>query len=252
MLAPRTRAFLSATTMLSTPSRIAPLAMMARPPDQKMPLEPMLLLADAGVLALYSISSSIAALFASGEWVNELGNPLAASTQDFIEISLAIDSAVALGMGWCLAAAITGTICSKDWFGLDDERYKEAPLGLPGLLSNWLVFWPLAEALKAIAAYGLAASWPATLDANGVADTVSTSAAALELFGSAGNAAAAMGSSSGSGDLVHFLGASPGTAAPTSAALDVIARTAASDGSNSLIALVLFRWWLLAWAQRFR
>ena len=226
MLAPRTRAFLSATTMLSTPSRSAPLAMMARPPDQKMPLEPMLLLADAGVLALYSISSSIAALFTSGEWVNELGNPLAASTQDFIEISLAIDSAVALGMGWCLAAAITGTICSKDWFGLDDERYKEAPLGLPGLLSNWLVFWPLAEALKAIAAYGLAASWPATLDANGVADTVSTSAAALELFGSAGNAAAAMGSNSGSGDLCLWARAR-GRPRPERR-MDVIARTAAS------------------------
>jgi hypothetical protein len=234
------------TSMLSAISRSPAACMSTQPPPRgPPPLSPMLLVSDAGVLSLYSFSASIAGLFTSGEYLNDLASPFSVSYQDVVEISLAVDSALALGVGWGVASALTGVVCNQDWLGLDEENFRTAPLGLPGLLSNWLLFWPLAEALKALAAWGLATSWPATVTASGVGGGAGAAAAAAAAIGNVGVAG-------GGAELVHFIGASVGTAEPVSAALDVVARTALSDGSSSLIVLVLWRWWLLSWSQRFR
>ena len=44
----------------------------------------MLLVSDAGVLSLYSFSASIAGLFTSGEYLNDLASPFSVSYQDVV------------------------------------------------------------------------------------------------------------------------------------------------------------------------
>ena len=183
------------------------------------PLSGPLLLADSGMLSLYSMSASITGLFTSGEYLEPPG--LAVSAQDFVEISLAFDQAAALALGWCVASALTGIVCSESWFNIEGDEHRQAPLGIAGLLSNWVVSWPLGIALKATAAYGLALTHSASVV-------------------------------SSAGSLVYFLGASSYATDPASAAADLVLRTAGSDGAGALLVLTLWRTWLLRWTGRLR
>ena len=160
------------------------------------PLSAGLLATDGAVCALYSLFSSIFGLFSSGEY---LSPTLAVTAQDLVDVVVAFDSASALALGWCLASAVTGCICSQDWFSLPADQHQGSALGVKGLLTNWLVGFPLGEVLKALALYGIAAGgW----------------AAPSQL--------------------------------PSTSALDV-ATTLVFDGVGILVALTLWRRWLLGW-----
>ena len=166
------------------------------PPPPPTPLSAGLLVTDGAVCMLYSFSSSIAGLFTSGEYLEPT---LDVTAQDVVDLAVAFDSALALALGWCLASAVTGCVCSEDWFGLPAEEHAGSALGVKDVLKNWIVGWPLGELLRALALFGIVAGgWamPSELPATG---------------------------------------------------LPAIASSLASDGAGTLVALTLWRRFLLMW-----
>jgi hypothetical protein len=53
------------------------------------------------------------------------------------------------------ARAVTG-VCSAEWLGLPSEEHEASLLGAKGVWANWLLGFPLGEALKAFALFGVA------------------------------------------------------------------------------------------------
>ena len=77
-------------------------------------------------------------------------------------MAVAFDSALALALGWCLASVVTG-VCSQDWLALSADEHAGSVLGVKGILSNWLLGFPLGEVIKALALYSVfAGGWAST------------------------------------------------------------------------------------------
>ena len=235
----------------------APFACMCEPPPPppQTPLSSSLLAIDGALLFCYSLSASIAALFTSGEYLE----PAIVQPSDFIDITLALDSAASLALGWGVASVATG-VCSEDWLGLDADEHVKAPLGLAGVLSNWLLAWPLGVALKCLAAYGLAyeeggaagiESWRQVLEG-----AAATAAAQMETAAVGVDAAPEAASSAllASEPMVGMVGSSVLPNAPLDAAGDASAvlasmfdaNAAAMDGAGMLIVIFVWRSWLLS------
>ena len=137
------------SVMMAAPRSIVT---MASPESEPPPLDTGLLAADGGICLLYSFSSSIAALFTSGEFLDP---SLVVSSRDLVDLTVAFDSATALALGWCLACAIAPTGVCADWLGRPLEEHAASALGVKGVFANWLIGFPLGEILKAIALYGI-------------------------------------------------------------------------------------------------
>ena len=117
---------------------------------------------DAAVLFCYSLSGSIAELFTSGEYLT----PPGAGIGDLIDITRALDYAVALALGWLLACAASG-MCSFEWMALPFDEHRRSALGLYRMLPTWVLAWPLSEALKYAASLGIA-QWSTATTGSGV------------------------------------------------------------------------------------
>jgi hypothetical protein len=179
---------------LGTGARPAvPLAVMRMPPSPP-PLSGFLAATDSAVLFCYSLSASIADLFTSGEYMQ----PPVVAFQDVIDITRALDYAVALALGWLLASAASG-LCSFEWMALPFEEHRRSALGLHRMLPTWLLAWPLGEAFKYATALSIAQWSTATI---------------------------------GSGAL--------------GLSIEMVAR----DGAGILVTMLLWRSWLLSWANR--
>jgi len=87
------------------------------------------------------------------------------SAQDFIDITLAFNSAAALALGWLLAGTVTG-ISRESWFSLSAEDHQSSVLGISGVLRTWLLAWPLGQALKQLALGSAADAFDLTVAAN--------------------------------------------------------------------------------------
>ena len=95
-----------------------------------------------------------------------------------VDLAVAIDGAAALALGWCLASVLTG-VCRESWFALTAEEHSSSALGVKGVLENWLVGFPIGEAMKALALFGVAAGgWTSQL--MGADDAALASATALD------------------------------------------------------------------------
>ena len=154
-----------------------PLSLRRSPPQppEPSPISLQLCLLDGNVLLCYSMLSSIAGLFSSGEFLE----PPVVTAQDFVDISAAFGSASTLVVAWLIAASLCGA-CREDWFALEGDEHRQAPLGASRLLASWAASVPIVLMLRAAAAAIGAASEP-TMEpaAAGAAAILSTQAAAF-------------------------------------------------------------------------
>ncbi|KAL1525017.1 hypothetical protein AB1Y20_019892 [Prymnesium parvum] len=125
------------------PRHAPPILSKAEPP----PLSAPLLIVDACVLVLYSLSVSIWMLITNGE----AANPVAAMELDvdLREIALEMNSAVSIAFGWCIGGSIGGA-CDQEWVALELAEHEKAPLGVARLLRGWAIASPLALGMKAL------------------------------------------------------------------------------------------------------
>ena len=229
----------------------APFACMCEPPPPPPPQTPLSssLLAIDGALLLPLAPASTRA-FTSGDT-----EPAIVQPSDFIDITLALDSAAArtrLGRRErCDRRLLRGLARPRR------SRALKAPLGLAGVLSNWLLAWPLGVApvprcvrprLRggrrgrdrelAVVLEGAAATAAAQMETAAVAD-----AAPSGVLGAAG-----------SEPMVGMVGSSALPNAPLDAAGDASAvlasmfdaNAAAMDGAGMLIVIFVWRSWLLS------
>lgn len=158
-------------------------------PPEPTPISLQLCLLDGNVLLCYSMLSSIGGLFSSGEWLE----PPVVTAQDFVDISAAFGSASTLVVAWLIAASLCGA-CREDWFALEGNEHRQAPLGVSRLLASWAAAVPIVLVLRAAAAATSAASEP-TMEppsATGVAAAILSSHTTAFVVDNAGQALAVL------------------------------------------------------------